>query len=69
MLTIGGWVAVCPLLLSSFRAERGGDPEPSGARERGAVADTVAEQIAFGASPGPGFARPKDDDGFQPSPE
>jgi hypothetical protein len=36
--------------LSSFRAERSGDPEPSGAREREAVADILPEQIAFGAA-------------------
>ena len=45
------------LPLSSFRAKRSGGPEPSGAREREAVADTVLEQIAFGAA------------GFRPSPE
>ena len=31
--------------LSSFRAERGEDPEPSGARERDTVADTVPDRL------------------------
>ena len=43
--------------LSSFRAERGEDPEPSGARKREPVADTVPEQIAFGAAGSSGLRR------------
>jgi hypothetical protein len=58
MLAIGGLSAERhPKPLSSFRAQRSEDPEPSGAREREAVADTLPEQIAFGAA------------GFRPSPE
>jgi hypothetical protein len=32
---------------SSFRAERSGDPEPSGAREREPVANAGSGRIAF----------------------
>ena len=66
-----GWDDLIPLLsLSSssgkpLAAQTGG---PSGAREREPVGDSAAsdilpEKIAFGASPGPSFARPKDDEG------
>lgn len=37
--------------LSSFRAKRSGDPEPSGAREREAVGSTVASGSTSGVSP------------------
>ena len=50
----GGMTVHIPL--SSFRAERSGDPEPSGARER-EPAGSAARQVAFGAA------------GFRPSPE
>ena len=65
-----GWDDLIPLLSSSsgkpLAAQTGG---PSGARERdpvesAAVHDSLPEQVAFGAagSPGPGSARPEDDE-------
>ena len=53
--------------LSSSSGERSETGGRSGAREREPVThadrgDIVPEQIAFGASPGPIFDRPKDDD-------
>lgn len=48
------------LLLSSFRAQRSGDPEQGGARERETVADTARGWIAFASlrrRPVPGLRR------------
>ena len=49
-------------LLSSFRAELSGDPEPSGAREREPVRRMVGEQRPI---PTPGFRRRRGAAGFR----
>ncbi|MBJ7472927.1 MAG: hypothetical protein JHD16_16590, partial [Solirubrobacteraceae bacterium] len=63
-----GWDDLIPLL-SSSSGPRSGTGGPSGAREREPVAhadvsDSLPEKVASGAagSPGPGFARPEDDE-------
>ncbi|WP_298160580.1 DNA methyltransferase [Brevundimonas sp.] len=65
-----GWDDLIPLLSPSLSSSSGAaQRRPGGAAARESAnlshtpdSDTSREQIAFGASPGPSFARPKDDE-------